>query len=334
MTYIVAELSANHNHSIDTAKATLAAAKKAGADAVKLQTYTADTLTIDSDKEYFKIKGGLWDGRTLYELYDDAHTPWEWHGELFDYARDLELEIFSTPFDNSAVDFLENLRVPIYKIASFEITDIPLIQYVASKGKPMILSTGMANLCDIELALKTCREVGNDQLTLLKCTSAYPAPIEEANLLTIPNMRDTFNVKVGLSDHTMGSIAAISAVALGATMIEKHFILDRSLGGPDASFSMEPDEFADLVSSVRKVEMALGGVKYDLTEKSKQNKTFTRSLFVIDNVKRGETITAKNLRSIRPGFGLHPKYYSEILGKRYSDAFDKGTPLKWDMISD
>jgi pseudaminic acid synthase len=332
MTYIVAELSANHNHSIETAKSTILAAKKAGADAIKLQTYTADTLTIDSDKDYFKIKGGIWDGRSLYELYDDAHTPWEWHAELFHYARSLKIDIFSSPFDKSSVDFLEKLAVPIYKIASFEIQDIPLIEYVASKGKPMILSTGIASLGDIESALSACRGKGNDQITLLKCTSAYPAPLEEANLLTIPNIRETFSVDVGLSDHTMGSSSAIAAVALGASVIEKHFILDRSQGGPDSSFSMEPEEFAFLVESIREVEVALGEISYTLTEKVKQNKVFSRSLFIVKDVKVGELVSEFNIRSIRPGYGLHPKYFKNIVGKRFNQDYSMGTPLGWEMI--
>jgi pseudaminic acid synthase len=331
-TYIVAELSANHNHDIETAKKTIYAAGQAGADAVKLQTYTADTLTIDSAKDYFKIKGGLWNGKSLYELYQEAHTPWEWHGELFDYAHSLGLEIFSTPFDRTSVDFLEKLEVPIYKIASFEIQDIPLIEYVALKGKPMIMSTGIATLEDVELALSTCRKAGNDQITLLKCTSAYPAPLEEANLLTIPDMREKFGIEVGLSDHTIGSSSAIAAVALGANIVEKHFILDRKQGGPDSSFSIEPAEFKEMVQSIREVEQALGTVSYELSEKVKQNKIFARSLFVVKDVKAGDTISQKNVRSIRPGYGLHPKYYTTIMGKQFIKDVEMGTPLDWIMI--
>jgi pseudaminic acid synthase len=334
MTYIIAELSANHNHSIETAKSTITAAKEVGADAIKLQTYTADTLTIDSDQEYFTINGGLWDGRSLYDLYEDAHTPWEWHSELFQHAHALGLEIFSSPFDRTSVDFLENLNVPIYKIASFEIQDTPLIEYVASKGKPVIISTGIATLEDIELALSTCRAAGNNQLTLLKCTSAYPAPMEEANLLTIPDMRDRFRVEIGLSDHTMGSSSAIAAVALGAKVIEKHFILDRNQGGPDASFSMEPTDFSSMVQSIREVEQALGVVSYELSMKSEINKVFGRSLFVVKNVKSGETISSENVRSIRPGHGLHPKHYNDILGKRFAMDIELGTPLNMRMVID
>ena len=334
VTYIIAELSANHNHSIETAKATITAAREVGADAIKLQTYTADTLTIDSDQEYFKIRGGLWDGRSLYELYEDAHTPWDWHPELFDHAHSLGLEIFSSPFDRTSVDFLENLKVPIYKIASFEIQDIPLIEYVASKGKPVIISTGIATLEDIELALSTCRTAGNKQITLLKCTSAYPAPMEEANLLTIPDMRKRFCVVIGLSDHTMGSSSAIAAVALGAKVIEKHFILDRNQGGPDASFSMEPSDFEIMVQSIREVEKALGIVSYELSEKSEVNKVFGRSLFVVKDVKSGDKISSENVRSIRPRYGLHPKHYHDILGKRFAMGIEAGTPLNMRMVID
>jgi len=330
--YIVAELSANHNHKLEIAKNTIKAAKESGADAIKLQTYTADTLTIQCDNEYFKIKGGLWDGYTLHDLYKEAYTPWEWHEELFNYAKSIGIDIFSTPFDKSAVDFLEKLNPPYYKIASFEIEDIPLIEYTASKGRPMIISTGIATLADIEEAINACRRVGNNKITLLKCTSSYPAPIEEANLLTIPNMRETFGVDVGLSDHTIGSSVAIAAVALGAKVIEKHFILDRKLGGPDSAFSMEPDEFSFMVKSIREVEKALGKVSYELTDKIKKNRIFARSLFVVEDVKAGEIINEKNVRSIRPGYGMHPKYYNEIHGKRFRKDFKKGTPLSWEMI--
>lgn len=329
-TFIVAELSANHNHQFDVAIKTIKAAKDAGADAIKLQTYTADTLTIDCNSKFFRIQGNtLWDGKTLYELYQEAYTPWEWHQKLKDYAEELGLIFFSTPFDKSAVDFLEGLNVPAYKIASFEIFDIPLIEYVASKKKPIIVSTGLATLTDVEEAVNACKRVGNEQIALLKCTSAYPAPIEEANLLTIPNLRETFNVIAGLSDHTMGNAVAIAAVALGARIIEKHFILDRNLGGPDSSFSMEPAEFKQMVDSIRKVEKALGIVNYNLTPKSEQSKVFARSLFIVKDVKAGETITEENVRSIRPGYGLHPKYYHEILGKKFRKDFEKGTPLAW-----
>jgi len=332
-TFIIAELSANHVQKKDVALRTIEAISKTGADAVKLQTYTADTITLDSSKEYFQIKQGtIWDGATLYNLYKEAFTPWEWHKELMDYAKSLGLICFSSPFDFSAVDFLEKLNVPMYKIASFEITDIPLIEYTASKKKPIIISTGIATLADIEEAVNVCRRVGNHEITLLKCTSSYPAPAEEANLLTIPNLRDTFGVNVGLSDHTMGDSIAVAAVALGATVLEKHIILDRKMGGPDSEFSMEPADFKTMVDSIRTVEKALGRVNYDLSEKIKKSREFSRSLFVVKDIKAGEVFSTKNIRSIRPGFGLAPKYYSEILGKIASRDIEKGEPLKWDML--
>lgn len=332
-TLIFAELSANHNHKFDIAVETIKAAKKSGANAIKLQTYTPDTITINCTNEYFQIRSGtLWDGKTLYELYKEAYTPWEWQPKLKKIAEDLGLIFFSTPFDKTAVDFLEELKVPFYKVASFEITDIPLIEYIASKGKPVIISTGIATLSDIEEAINACRRVGNNQITLLKCTSSYPAPIKESNLLTIPNMRETFGVDVGLSDHTMGSSVAIAAVSLGAKVIEKHFILDRKLGGPDSAFSMEPDEFAFMVKSIREVEKALGKVSYELTNKVKKSRIFSRSLFIVEDVKEGEIITEKNVRSIRPGYGLEPKYVDLIIGKKAKKDLKKGTPVSWDII--
>ena len=333
MTYIIAELSANHNHDIEIAKKSILKAKQSGADAIKIQTYTADTLTINCRNEYFMIKGGLWDGYSLYDLYKEAFTPWEWHRELFEYARkEVGIDIFSSPFDSTAVDFLEQFKPSYYKIASFEISDIPLIEYIARKGRPIIISTGIATRADIELAVQTCRRIGNKNITLLKCTSSYPAPLDEANLLTIPNMKEIFGVKVGLSDHTMGSSAAIAAVALGATVLEKHFIIDRDLGGPDASFSMEPAEFKAMVKSIREVEKAVGRVSYELTENTVKSRQFARSLFVVEEVKAGETITENNIRSIRPGYGLHPKHYGKILGKKFAAGYDVGTPLEWSMI--
>lgn len=332
-TFIVAELSANHSHNIDVAKKTIIAAKDSGADAIKLQTYTPDTITIDCDNEYFQIKHGtIWDGQTLYALYKEAYTPWEWHRELKRLAESLGLVFFSTPFDKTAVDFLEELNVTIYKIASLEIVDIPLIKYVASKGKPILVSTGVANLEDIELAVKTCRKEGNNDVVLLKCTSSYPAPLEEANLLTIPDMRQRFKVCVGLSDHTMGIDTSVAAVALGAKVIEKHFILDRTLGGPDASFSMEPNEFKKMVNSVRNVEKAVGKVSYDLSEKTRKSREFSKSLFVVEDVKKGEKLSEKNIRSIRPGCGLHPKHYYEVLSCQATKDLVKGTPLNRDMF--
>lgn len=335
MTLIIAELSANHNHDIKIAKKSIVAAKESGADAIKLQTYTAETLTINCRNEYFMIKGGLWNGYSLYDLYKEAFTPWEWHEELFRYSREeVGIDVFSSPFDPTAVDFLEQFNPTYYKIASFEIFDIPLIKYVARKHRPIIISTGIATLADIELAVETCRAEGNHNITLLKCTSSYPAPIEEANLVTIPNMKETFGLNVGLSDHTIGASAAIAAVALGATLIEKHFILDRSQGGPDSSFSMEPKEFTSMVKSIRDVEAALGKVSYQLTEKAKQSKVFSRSLFVVQDVKAGELISAENVRSIRPGYGLHPKYYNQVIGKKFSKDQERGTPLDWTCITE
>ena len=331
--FIVAELSANHNGSKDVALKTIRAAKRAGADAVKFQTYTADTITLDCQNEDFKIKQGtLWDGRYLYDLYQEAYTPWEWHRELYDVAKAEGLICFSSPFDKSAVDFLESLGNPIYKIASFEITDVDLIAYAARKGKPMVISTGIASEEDIRLAVDTCRSAGNNDITLLKCTSSYPAPIEEANLCMIADLANRFKVKVGLSDHTLGSIAGITAVSLGACMIEKHFILDRSIGGPDAFFSMNELEFSQMVKDIRTVESAIGQVNYEPTDKMKAGRAFSRSLYVAENMKKGEVITEINVRSVRPGYGLHPKYLPEILGKKVNRDIEKGTRFTLDYI--
>jgi pseudaminic acid synthase len=314
--FIIAELSANHNGSIDTAIETIKAAKRAGADCIKFQTYTADTITIDCNKEDFFIKGTIWDGSNLYKLYQQAYTPWEWHEQLFKVAEDEGLVCFSSPFDKTAVDFLEKLNTPAYKIASFEITDIPLIEYVASKGKPVIISTGIAELKDIQLAVDTCRNIGNNQIALLKCTSSYPAPIDEANMLMVKDLSERFNVISGLSDHTMGATVPIVATALGAKIIEKHFILDRSIGGPDASFSMNEKEFTEMVKLIREAEMAVGVIDYELTEKQKKGRDFSRSLYFIDDLNAGDIITENDIRSIRPGFGLHPKYFSQIVGRK------------------
>ncbi|MCX9081612.1 MAG: pseudaminic acid synthase [Candidatus Methanoperedens sp.] len=331
--FIVAELSANHLQKYDLAVKTIRAAKESGADAVKFQTYTPDTITIDSNEEYFQIKQGtIWDGKTLYQLYQEAYTPWEWHSKLKKIAKDLGLIFFSTPFDKTAVDLLEGMDVPVYKIASLEITDIPLIEYIASKGKPVIISTGIATLSDIEEAVNACRRKGNSQIVLLKCTSEYPASLEDANLRTIPNMRETFNTVVGFSDHTMGISAPIAAVSLGAKIIEKHFILDRKLGGPDATFSSEPEEFKAMVKAVREVETALGSVNYELSEKTKRSREFSRSLFVVKDVKKDDSLTFENIRSIRPGFGLHPRYMNNIIGKRARKDIKRGTPLNWDLV--
>jgi pseudaminic acid synthase len=335
MVTIIAELSANHNGSLSRALETISAAKDAGADAIKLQTYTPDTITIDCDNKYFRdlLNGTIWEGRKYYDLYKDAYTPWEWHEELFRYAREeVGIDIFSSPFDKTAVDLLEKFEPSHYKIASFEIVDIPLIEYVASKGRPIIISTGVATLADIELAVQTCVKLGNENITLLKCTSSYPAPLKEANLLTIPNMKKTFGTNVGLSDHTMGASSAIAATALGATVIEKHFTLNRSQGGPDSSFSMEPAEFKGMVESIREVEKALGKISYELTGKAVGSKVFARSLFVVEDVKAGESVTEKNIRSIRPGYGVHPKYLKQILDKQFSQDVKRGTPLDWDLI--
>ena len=330
---VVAELSANHAHCIDIARKSIYAAADAGADAVKIQTYTADTLTIACDNEYFKInQGTIWDGRTLYDLYKEAYTPWEWHDELRDLAESLGLVFFSTPFDQSSVDFLEEKQVPLYKIASFEITDIPLIEYTASKGKPMIISTGIAGVDDIQLAVDACRRVGNEDITLLQCTSSYPAPVEASNLRMIPDLASRFRVKSGLSDHTMGSTVAVAAVSLGATMIEKHFIMDRSIGGPDVAFSMEPDEFSKMVEDIRIVEKALGKVDYSLTEGKQNSRKFSRSLFVVEDIRSGGVITEQNVRSIRPGDGMHPRYYSEIMGKKARKYLKRGEPLRHENI--
>lgn len=332
--FIIAELSANHNGNLDTAIETIRAAKQTGADAIKLQTYTADTITLNSKKDDFIIKGGtLWDGRSLYELYQQAYTPWEWHAELFKVAKEEGLVCFSSPFDKTAVDFLEDLKTPIYKIASFEITDIPLIEYTASKGKPMIISTGIAEYDDIKLAIETCRKVGNNDITILKCTSSYPAPIDEANLIMMQQYAKDFGVKVGLSDHTLGTTAPVVATALGAKVIEKHFILDRSIGGPDASFSLDKAQFTTMVKAVREAEKALGKVSYNLTEKQKSGKQFSRSLYVAEDIKAGEIITEKNVRSVRPGYGMHPKHFKDILGKKVNKNLLKAERIQEDHIS-
>lgn len=328
--FIIAELSANHNGNLDQAIETIKAAARCGADAVKLQTYTADTITLDSEMEDFTIKGGtLWDGRKLYDLYQEAYTPWEWHEELFRVAKEEGLVCFSSPFDKSAVDFLENLNVPMYKIASFEITDIPLIEYTAGKMKPMIISTGIAEFEDIDLAVRTCRKVGNNDITLLKCTSSYPAPLEEANLTLIPKMASDFGVKVGLSDHTMGWVAPVVATSLGAVVLEKHFILDRSLGGPDAAFSLNTEEFTLMVKAVRDAEKSLGEATYELTKKQSDGKQFARSLYVAEDIKAGDVFNEKNIRSVRPGHGAHPKYLRDILGKTSARSWKKGERFEW-----
>ncbi|WP_461638888.1 pseudaminic acid synthase [Labilibaculum euxinus] len=329
-TFVIAELSANHNNDIELAKDTIRAMKESGADCVKLQTYTAESLSIDVDNEYFGPRGnGLWKGWRPYDLYKNAAMPWEWQPELIELAESLGMICFSSPFDSKAVDFLEGLDTPAFKIASFEIHDLPLIKYAASKGKPMIISTGIATLEDISNAVKACKEVGNDQIALLKCTSAYPAPFNEINLRTIPNMKETFDCVVGLSDHTLGSVAPLGAVALGAKIIEKHFILDRSLGGVDSSFSMEPKEFKEMVDGIRNLEEALGTVTYDLTEKAADSRTRGRSIFSVQDIKEGEIFTMENVRSVRPAAGLAPKYLDNIIGTVATKDIKKGTPLNW-----
>jgi pseudaminic acid synthase len=332
-TFIIAELSGNHNHNFDVAIKSLKAMKEAGADAVKLQTYTADTLTIDCKNKYFQIKGGtLWDGKTFYELYKEAYTPWDWHPKLQKVAKELGLIFFSTPFDRTAVDFLERLNVPAYKVASFEANDLPLIEYIASKKKPVIISTGVSTMSEIKEAVQTCKNQSNDQTILLKCTSAYPAPFNEVNLNTIPDMTSKFKKIIGLSDHTHGISIPVAAVALGAKVIEKHFILDRKLGGPDAEFSLNPQEFKTMVKSIREVEEAMGKVTYELSPKILKSRKFQRSLFVVEDIAKGEKLTEKNIRSIRPGYGLSPKHFYDIIGKVAKRNIKRGTPINWKLI--
>ena len=331
-TFIIAEMSANHNQHKEVALETIRAAKKAGADAVKIQTYTADTITLNCDKPDFVVGPGLWEGELLYNLYKKAYTPWEWHKDIFRVAQEEGIPCFSTPFDKTAVDLLEDLNNPIYKIASFEITDIPLIKYIASKHKPIILSTGIAMEEDIQLALDAIYSEGNKDVTILKCTSAYPAPLEDANLLTIPDMKKRFGVKVGLSDHSPGSTVPMAAVALGAEVVEKHFIIDRSIGGPDSAFSMDEKEFAQMVQDVRNVEKALGSVHYPTDPSKIKGREFCRTLYVAKDVKAGDEVTEKNVRSVRPGFGLHPKYLPEVLGKRFAKDCELGDRFEFGMV--
>ncbi|MDD3342353.1 MAG: pseudaminic acid synthase [Sulfurospirillaceae bacterium] len=332
-TFIIAELSANHGNSIETAKETIRAAKKAGADAIKLQTYTADTLTLNCDKEDFIVKGGtLWDNKTLYALYQEAYTPWEWHQELFAVAKEEGLLCFSTPFDKSAVDFLETLNPPAYKVASFEVTDYELVRYIASCQKPIIISTGIATLQEIEDVVAICKSVGNNNIILLQCTSSYPAPLEGANLLTMPDLCQRFGVLAGFSDHTLGITAPIAAVALGAKVIEKHFILDKTIGGADASFSLDVDEFSHMVQAVRDTEKLLGKPTYHTDEQAIKGRQFSRSLYVAKDIKKGEKFSEENIRSIRPGYGLHPKYLNEILGKSAKVDLHFGDRLKKEDI--
>jgi len=332
-TFIIAELSANHNGSLDLAKKTVRAAKRAGADAIKLQTYKAETITLDVRTSQFKINHGTeWDGRYLYDLYKEAHLPWEWHQELFKTAAEEELVCFSSPFDPTAVDLLEKLNVPAYKIASYEITDIPLIELVASKGKPVIISTGIAVEDDIRLAIEACKKRDNNQIIILKCTSAYPTPPDQANLKTISEIANRFNVIAGFSDHTLGIVAPVLSVAYGARVIEKHFILDKKNCGIDSHFSLDEREFKEMVVAVRNAEKMIGEVSFKITDKIKSQRDFSRSLYIVKNIKKGELITEANVRSIRPGFGLHPKHYGEILGKKVNKDLKKGTAMSFKYI--
>lgn len=332
-TFIIAEMSANHLMDFDRAVAIMKAAKEAGADAIKIQTYTPDTITLNSEDPCFQItQGTIWDGTTLYKLYQEAYTPWEWQPRLKELAEEMGLVFFSSPFDLTAIDLLEEMEVPVYKVASFEITDIPFIRKIARTGKPIIMSTGIAYLKDIELALKTCREEGNENVILLKCTSAYPSPYEDIHLKTIPSMKEVFDCIVGLSDHTMGNAVAGAGVALGARVVEKHLTLRRADGGPDAAFSMEPEEFKEMVDNIRMIEKAVGRVTYDLTAKQKASREHSRSLFIAKDMKAGEVFTPENLRSVRPSCGLHTMYYEELLGKKINRDAKLGTPMSWDLV--
>ena len=331
-TYIIAEMSGNHNGDFNKALRIVKAAKEAGADALKLQTYKADTITIDCFNEFFQIKGTLWEGRTLYDLYKEAYTPWEWQPRLKEVADRLKLDLFSSPFDPTAVDFLDGMGVPAYKVASFELVDIPLLKKIARTGKPVIMSTGMATLGEVGEAVNGLREAGNRELALLKCTSAYPAPFGEMNLRTIPHLAEAFDVVAGLSDHSLGIEVAVGAVAIGARIIEKHFTLSRKDPGPDSPFSMEPAEFKQMVDAIRNVEKALGTISYDVTEREKSSRVFRRSLFVVRDVGVGEKLTEQNVKSIRPGFGLHTRHLGEVIGRRARKNIPKGTPLTWDLL--
>ena len=332
--WVVAEMSANHNQNFDEAVALVHAAKEAGADAIKLQTYTPETLTLESGSEYFRVgRGTIWEGRTLFDLYTEAATPWAWQPRLKAVANGLGMELFSTPFDPSSVDFLEEMGTPAHKVASFELVDIPLIRRVASTGKPVIMSTGMASLSEIDEAVTAAREAGASQIALLKCNSAYPAPPEEMNLRTIPHLAQAFDVVVGLSDHTLGIEVAVAAVAVGAAIVEKHLTLSRSVAGPDSSFSLEPHEFKAMVGAIRTTEKALGQVSYGVTEGESASRIYRRSLFVTEDVQVGGVLTEQNVRSIRPAHGLHPRYLTSVLGRRAATSILRGTPLSWDLIA-
>jgi pseudaminic acid synthase len=330
--YIIAEMSANHCQDFDMAARIIQAAKKSGADAIKLQTYTPDTITLDVKNEYFNVKGTIWEGKHLYELYQSAYTPWEWQPKLKQLAEKESIDLFSSPFDHTAVEFLERMDVPAYKVASFEIIDIPLLKKIASTGKPVIVSTGMARLAEIDEAVQTIRAQGNSQIALLKCNSAYPSPVEEMNLRTILNMVETFRVPVGLSDHTLGTDVAIAAVSIGACIVEKHFTLSRKFGGPDSEFSADPGEFKKMVASIRRVEKALGKVLYEPSKKERESRRYRRSLFAVKDIQEGEFLTEENIRSIRPADGLHPRYFDQIIGRIARNDIAKGTPITWDLI--
>lgn len=331
--YIIAEMSANHNQDFDRAVKIVETAKDVGADAIKLQTYKPDTMTIDCEKEHFRIgEGTIWEGRNLYDLYGEAYTPWDWQPRLKDIAKELGLDLFSTPFDETAVDFLEEMGVPVYKVASFENVDLPLLRRIALTGKPIIMSTGMSSLAEIDEAIRTIREAGGDQLALLKCTSAYPAPPEEMNLRTIPHLAEAFGLPTGLSDHTLGCPMPVAAVAVGACIVEKHFTLSRDEPGADSAFSMEPHEFKAMVEGVRTVEKALGTVQYGVGEREASSRVFRRSLFVVIDTETGERFTSENVRSIRPGYGLHTRHLDDILGRQATQDIERGTPLTWDLV--
>jgi len=331
-TYIIAEMSANHNQDFNQAVEIIKAAKDAGADAIKLQTYTPDTVTIDCNNEYFCIKGTIWEGKNLYELYCEAYTPWEWQSELKKIANGLELDFFSTPFDETAVDFLESMDVPVYKVASFEVVDIPLLQKISQTGKPIVISTGMATLAEIDEAVQTIRKAGGNQIALLKCTSAYPASPEEVNLRTIPHLAQAFGIPVGLSDHTLGIAVPVASVTLGVCIIEKHFTLSRKETGPDSAFSLEPSEFRAMVNAVHTAEKAMGKVHYGVSNQEKESRVFRRSLFVVKDMKMGEVFSDENIRSIRPGYGLHTRHLIDVIGRYATRDIERGTPLKWDLV--
>jgi pseudaminic acid synthase len=331
-TYIIAEMSSNHNQDFNQAVKIIKASKGVGADAIKLQTYTPDAITIDCNNNYFRIKGTIWEGKNLYKLYGEAYTPWDWQPRLKEIANELGLDLFSTPFDYTAVDFLEDMGVPAYKVSSFELIDLPLIRRVAQTGKPIILSTGMAALGEIGEAIRTIREAGGNDLALLKCTSAYPAPPDEINLRTIPHLSEAFHVPVGISDHTLGIAVPVAAVALGACIVEKHLTLSRTIGSHDKDFSLEPHEFKAMVEAIRITEKSLGRVSYEVTDHEASSRTFRRSLFVVENMKKGDVFREENVRSIRPGYGLSPRYFKDVLGRRAAREIERGTPLSWNMI--